>query len=260
MKQFTSMCIAATALLLVSPAQATITGSGDFFEYLSVSSGLTVGNNSLNDANLRAFDERVFDGYSSHFIAYDPSGQSKISASITFATSIVAVIHSSSGLKNSNATFGNDDVNYADHAYNGLENHGDGTYDSYTVSGDTISIQLRASNPGDYIRVITEDGVSDHHDNSIEAILLGGDALVEGLSLKEMDVTGLSLKEKDVTLIKTPSTSTQLVQATNSEKQGNSPTVLSSEEFPVRIPEPGTLALLGLGLAGIGLRRRRNKS
>jgi hypothetical protein len=41
---------------------------------------------------------------------------------------------------------------------------------------------------------------------------------------------------------------------------GNNNVTMRGQAFEVTVPEPGTLALLGLGLAGLGAARRRQKA
>jgi len=240
-KMISTCCVASVALCLMSTAQSSIVG----FDTNVVTDPIvkSIGNNSFNkNDTIYAFQENQQSGYSSHLIAFDPDTQQTIKTSITFGSDIVAVIHSSSGLKGSNSKFGATGIDYDIVKYSGLDNVGGG-YDSYTVLGNTIKLNLRASDPGDYIRVITGTGL-----DGIEDLLLGNDqtTLVQG---------------EDFTLfgVEPDSAQTASLLTVKGDERGEITTVgttVGPDGFAERIPEPGTLALLGFGLGLAGLRRR----
>ena len=242
-KMISTCCLASVALCLMSTAQSSIIIGESASNVVTDAKVGSIGNNSFNkNDTIYAFQENRQSGYLSHLIAFDPANQQTINTSITFGSNIVAVIHSSSGLEGSNSVFGAAGIKYDIVKYSGLDNVGGG-YDSYTVLGNTIKLNLRASDPGDYIRVITGTGL-----DGIEDLLLGNDqtTLVQG---------------EDFTLfgVEPDSAQTASLQTFKGDENGESTTVgitVGPDGFANGIPEPGTLALLGFGLGLAGLRRR----
>ena len=251
-KMISTCCLASVALCLMSTAQSSIVS----FDTNVVTDPIvkSIGNNSFDkNDTIYAFQENQHNGYLSHLIAFDPLTQQTIKTSITFGSDIVAVIHSSSGLKGSNSKFGATGIDYDIVKYSGLDNVGGG-YDSYTVLGNTIKLNLRASDPGDYIRVITGldgDTGATTGGPTIEDLLLGKKA--------EDDQTTL-VQGEDFTLFGVEPDSAQPASLTvEGYERGEITTVgttVGPDGFAERIPEPGTLALLGFGLGLAGLRRR----
>ena len=244
-KMISTCCLASVALCLMSTAQSSIVS----FDTNVVTDPIveSIGNNSFNkNDTIYAFQEnqQSGSGYSSHLIAFDPDTQQTIKTSITFGSDIVAVIHSSSGLKGSNSKFGATGIDYDIVKYSGLDNVGGG-YDSYTVLGNTIKLNLRASDPGDYIRVITTDEnkvATDAPTPTIEELLVGMDK-----------------KEFTSFDVEPDSAQTASLLTVKGDERGEITTVgttVGPDGFAERIPEPGTLALLGFGLGLAGLRRR----
>ena len=245
-KMISTCCVASVALCLMSTAQSSIVG----FDTNVVTDPIvkSIGNNSFNkNDTIYAFQENQQSGYSSHLIAFDPDTQQTIKTSITFGSDIVAVIHSSSGLKGSNSKFGATGIDYDIVKYSGLDNVGGG-YDSYTVLGNTIKLNLRASDPGDYIRVITTDEndenkvATDAPTPTIEELLVGMD---------ETDFTSFDVEPDSA-----PTLSLLTVEGDERGEITTVGTTVGPDGFAERIPEPGTLALLGFGLGLAGLRRR----
>ena len=244
-KMISTCCLALVALCVMSTAQSSILS---YDSNVDTSPTVTsIGNNSFDkNDTIYAFQENRQSGYLSHLIAFDPANQQTINTSITFGSNIVAVIHSSSGLDGSNSVFGVGDI-YDIVKYSGLEN--DRGYDSYTVLGNTITLNLRASDPGDYIRVITTD---ENDENKVAT-----DAPTP--TIEEL-LVGMDKKEFTSFDVEPDSAPTFLSHLTvEGDERGEITTVgttVGPDGFAERIPEPGTLALLGFGLGLAGLRRR----
>lgn len=225
-----SFGIIATLFLFFSNAQSAVIGGSDNVVRNDLSDLTTVGDNSIDLSDyLYAFDEKIYDGkFASHFIAYDPKGLGTINAQVSFDNAIIAVIHSSLGLETTDNLFALNSIEYLSNKHNGIELYSFRKYDSFTVSGSTINVDFRASNPGDYIRVVTDLG------GGVDSIrkFLSGDRSSD----KEI--------VKDVTFIENLS-------------KANIPDI--EDLSKANIPEPNILALMGLGLVGLGYRRYRSK-
>lgn len=127
----------------------------------------TVGNNTFNTQNLYGFDESqnttltsaltpdqgaaLANGttVASHYIFYDPTSGT-IRGTVTFDAKILAILSSTAALAATDY-LANTGVTYLNPALRGLE-----PGDLVSFSGNTVSLDLTASSPGDYIRVLTE--------------------------------------------------------------------------------------------------------
>ncbi|MEO1659228.1 MAG: VPLPA-CTERM sorting domain-containing protein [Pseudomonadota bacterium] len=178
---------AAAALSLVASAQATVisgsvTGGGALtnggtFVKLTVpfttndpAQPNTVGDDNFNTFNLYAFDEEqnvlatslieVDEGsdipmgstVASHYVFFDPPGfgTTSIQGTVTFDSAIRGVVTTRAKL-NASDPFANTGVTYLSDSLRGLESN-----DSVSFSGNTLTIDFRASSPGDYVRVFTD--------------------------------------------------------------------------------------------------------
>ncbi len=128
----------------------------------------TVGQDNFNSPNLFAFDESqnttltgnltgdlggsLFAGtvVASHYVFYDPQS-GRIQGTINFDADILAVLSRSTTLLATDY-LANTGVNYLNPGLRGLESG-----DVVTITGARqITVDLSASSPGDYIRVLTE--------------------------------------------------------------------------------------------------------
>ena len=178
-----SLMIAGTCLF-ASTVSATIIGGsvtgGQAFNqggsFIKIAPGFTVsnpdntvGNNTFQNPNLYGFDEdqnialaavlSVNIGTSpiagemvaSHYIFFDPAPSTTITGSVDFDSDVIGII-TSTGLLSASDFLANTGVTYLNPNLRGLE-----AIDSVSISGvRQISVNWRASNPGDYIRVLTQ--------------------------------------------------------------------------------------------------------
>lgn len=87
----------------------------------------------------------------SHYVFFDPLGFVTGTAEINFSGNILGVIVSGTALAATDATLGLAGVTYANPDFRSLE---DG--DTFSISGNTLTISLLGFSPGDYVRVLTE--------------------------------------------------------------------------------------------------------
>ncbi|MAY74102.1 MAG: hypothetical protein CMJ31_05120 [Phycisphaerae bacterium] len=128
----------------------------------------SVGSDDFNDRMLRGFAERqnitldndlILGGQriaagttvNAFGIFWDPRSGTTIQGDIRFDTDILGVATTFSELAKTDPIAGLGSVTYKDPTLRGLESN----RDSYAVAGDTLSIDFRASSPGDFIRVFT---------------------------------------------------------------------------------------------------------
>lgn len=86
---------------------------------------------------------------SSHYIAYDPPGNMRLQATVEFDAEVLGVISTREPLIASDF-LGSPMTQYQSPSLRGLESD-----DSYTIDGRTVSMDFRASSPGDYVRIVT---------------------------------------------------------------------------------------------------------
>jgi len=197
MKNLIKNCTTLSALFfLAAGAQATIvTGAvtagsvagGSFVElilpFTESTPDSTVGNDNFNDANLYAFnsDQNILldadltvndlgDGtsttrgttgtlaagttVSSHYVFFDPDGDATQEGWVSFDAEILAIIFDRT-LLDASDFLANTDVTYLSPALRGIE---DGDFAWFTDS--TVYVNWKASEPGDYIRVLTAESIS----------------------------------------------------------------------------------------------------
>jgi len=177
-----------TAFLVVlaaPPAGATITGGSVVGEsvtprgvFIKLSVPLknphgpanSVGENTFESPNLYGFDEDqnihlkaplttdvgtnpipAGKVVASHYVFFDPGPATEIVGVVDFDSKVIAIITSTGTLASSDF-LANTGINYLNPSARGLEPE-----DYVTISGpNQIMFHTRASNPGDYVRVLTE--------------------------------------------------------------------------------------------------------
>jgi hypothetical protein len=103
---------------------------------------------------------------SSYYVSFDPGASRDIVGSVTFPGNIIGILSTVGTLTDTDAELGNPSALYLNPGLRGLESGDDATF-----SGDTLSVELFAGSPGDYIRVLVEaadtdsDGIADSSDN-----------------------------------------------------------------------------------------------
>ena len=178
MKKFFLAALAGVGLA-TSPASAAVvsgalTGGSAFtnggsFQFLATPPAI-VGNDNQQSNNLFAFNEKANAAllvnitpdfgsallagqkFNSHFVFFDPDPFAAWHwSSVTFDAPILAVLAVTAKMNASDASFGLPSVTYLTPAARGLETN----TDRFSVSGNTLSLDWTASDPGDYIRVLT---------------------------------------------------------------------------------------------------------
>jgi hypothetical protein len=139
----------AGAGMAASPmATGTINGANLSFEQYTDTTEIGVG---LVDANKLFFiDEQTVENVKSWYIFFDPACKGVVHAEITFSDAISELIVDKPRLDSTNSMYRNLDINYGSVPRTGLESR-----DFYAVNGNTLTIDWKASDPGDHIRVLT---------------------------------------------------------------------------------------------------------
>ena len=164
------------AFLMVSPAQSAVLGVSGQGEIIGAPANVDdEARGGVSNTLIQAFDEQqsvllatdlTVDGgtvvagtrVDSHMLFYNPVNSTTVSnrtATFTFSGNIIGLMTDTNGNLEaaSSSLLGATGTSYpGPFSYRGLEN--DNT-DSFTVSGNTLTITMYASNPGDWIRVVT---------------------------------------------------------------------------------------------------------
>lgn len=139
---------AGAALAAIPTATGTINGVALTFEEFAATTEIGVG---LVDTNKLFFiDEQTVENVKSWYIFFDPACKGVVHAEITFSDAIADWIISKPELDSTNITYAKDGINYGSVPRTGLESR-----DFYAISGNTLTIDWKASDPGDHIRVLT---------------------------------------------------------------------------------------------------------
>ncbi|GAA0487365.1 hypothetical protein GCM10009096_32800 [Parasphingorhabdus litoris] len=160
--------------------------NGGVFQQLNPMPGFNVGNNNQQSLNLFAFDEQqnvtlgaAIGGLAagtvvnSHYVFFDSGPSRRAIGYVDFDSDILAVLDAKSDMDLTDASLGNPNVNYISVALRGLEGA-----DSFNVMGDRLNVNFRASDPGDYIRVLTAAPAVP--EPATWAMMIGGFGLVGG--------------------------------------------------------------------------------
>ena len=143
-----SLCMAATPALAADPTVDSLTPGITFAEY---SSPTPVGQGQVDQNTLYFIDELIGPLGKAWYIFFDPENAASIFANITFDAPITGVFFQKTDLDGSNATYGAPGINYGTSLLIGLEPR-----DLFTVSGNVLTIDWRAIDPGDHVRVFTQ--------------------------------------------------------------------------------------------------------
>jgi hypothetical protein len=103
----------------------------------------------------------------SHYVFYDPVAGS-FSGTVLFDKPILGVIWSTADMAVTDPVFGLKGVGYNSVAATGLE-----PTDLFSFSGSTLSVNWSASNPGDFVRVLTAIPTAVPEPSSYAAMLMG---------------------------------------------------------------------------------------
>lgn len=162
--------LAASLTVLTSGAvNAAIIGGSASFEKLTttdIGASQVLGNGFQNNTKLFGFDEQavfsvdaalsgltglgVGTQVASHFVFFDPINTRNNTESVLFSQNILAVLFTKATLNATDAALGLAGINY----YTG-NLRGEEARDSHVVAGNQLTVDWRASSPGDGIRVIT---------------------------------------------------------------------------------------------------------
>jgi hypothetical protein len=98
-------------------------------------------------SNIAGLDAGTF--VRSFYVWFDPLRTGRMRGTVTFANDILAVITANGELADTDY-LGNPNINYLNKGARGLEGP-----DTFSVSGKTLTVDFRASSPGDFVRVMT---------------------------------------------------------------------------------------------------------
>ena len=148
---------AAGAAQAADPVASGLPGGYSFSEY----SGSAAVGAGLVDMSGRVFfiDEQTVGGIKSWYIFFDPARVQSLQTTITFDAPIVTVLDTKAALDGSNATYGIDvdsDGVFDDYATSLLIAPEAGDSTSWSVGGNTVTIDWLTADPGDHIRVLTQ--------------------------------------------------------------------------------------------------------
>ncbi|MEP2101127.1 MAG: PEPxxWA-CTERM sorting domain-containing protein [Parasphingorhabdus sp.] len=169
--------------------------NGGVFQQLNPAPGFTLGDNNQQSNNLFAFDEQqsvtlaaAVGGLAagtvvnSHYVFFDPGPSRRAIGYVDFDGDILGVLDAKSDMDLTDASLGNPNVNYLSVALRGLE-----SADSFNVVGDRLNLNFRASDPGDYVRVLTAAPAVP--EPATWAMMIGGFGLVGGAMRRRRKMT-----------------------------------------------------------------------
>jgi hypothetical protein len=183
------LALANQSLFGIITGGAVTTGGGSFND-ISGYAG-SVGQNNFDTLNLYGFNEdqnvMVTGGnlvpdvgsmipdqtiVASHYIFFDPTGNTQIfqEGYVTFDAKIIGVI-TSTALLTATDYLANNLVTYLSPTFRGLENGDTAVIDA--GNDKKLNLSWFASNPGDYVRVLTEYSPGAVPDTGATALLLG---------------------------------------------------------------------------------------
>jgi hypothetical protein len=108
--------------------------------------GVVLANEVSVDQGIISAGTRV----SSHYVLFDPRFSTNVVGTVTFDRPIIGVLTSRSRLAATNSILGLQGISYGSVALTGLEGA-----DRVSVSGNVLSFNFYASDPGDHVRVLT---------------------------------------------------------------------------------------------------------